>query len=93
MTTTLRNSVLLAAMAVAGCTGRVETALEQLLEARSLSADMAVNADIVVLSRRNSNVRSLALSLGQKRELTAQCEATLRALQEALAKRGFGGSR
>ena len=59
----------------------------------ALDRFMAVNADIVVLSRRNSNVRSLALSLGQKRELTAQCEDTLRALHEALAKRGFGGTR
>jgi len=46
-----------------------------------------------VLSRRNSNVRSLALSLGQKRTLTARCEETLGALQDALAKRGFGGTR
>ena len=44
---------------------------------------MGVNAEIVVLSRRNSNVRSLALSLGQKRMLTAGCEETLRALQDA----------
>jgi hypothetical protein len=62
MKTTLRSSVLLAAIAVASCAGRLETALEK-------------------------------LSLGQKRELTAQCEATLRALQQALAKRGFGGTR
>jgi hypothetical protein len=54
---------------------------------------MAVNAQIIVLSRRNSNVRSLALSLGQKRMLTAHCEDTLRALQEALAKRGFDATR
>ena len=59
----------------------------------ALDRFMAVNAEIVVLSRRNSNVRSLALSLGQKRMLTAQCEETLRALQEALAKRAFGGTR
>ena len=59
----------------------------------ALNRFMAVNAEIVVLSRRNSNVRSLALSLGQKRMLTAQCEETLRALQEALTKRAFGGTR
>jgi hypothetical protein len=53
----------------------------------------AVNAEIVVLSRRNSEVRSLALSLGQKRMLTASSDETLRALQDALAKRGFAATR
>lgn len=59
----------------------------------ALDRFMAVNAEIVMLSRRNSNVRSLALSLGQKRTLTARCEETLLALQEALATRGFVGTR
>jgi hypothetical protein len=59
----------------------------------ALDRFMAVNAELVVLSRRNSNVRSLALSLGQKRMLSAQCEDALRALREALAKRRFGGTR
>lgn len=52
-----------------------------------------LNAQIIILSRRNSNVRSLALSLGHKRTLTAACEDSLRALQNALAKRGFTGTR
>jgi rhodanese-related sulfurtransferase len=52
-----------------------------------------VNAQILELSRRNSNVRSLALSLGQKRTLTAACEASLRSLEAALAKRGFVATR
>jgi len=52
-----------------------------------------VNAQIVDLSRRNSNVRSLALSLGQKRLLTAACEESLNSLQAALAKRGFVATR
>jgi hypothetical protein len=59
----------------------------------ALDRFMRVNAEIIVLSRRNSNVRSLALSLGQKRMLTAQCDQTLRALQDSLAKRGFSGTR
>ncbi len=59
----------------------------------ALDRFMSINAEIIVLSRRNSNVRSLALSLGQKRTLTAKCEETLHALQDALAKRGFGGTR
>jgi hypothetical protein len=52
-----------------------------------------LNGQLIVLSRRNSNVRSLALSLGKKRMLTAACEESLRALQGALAKRGFVGTR
>jgi hypothetical protein len=59
----------------------------------ALDRFMGVNAEIVTLSRRNSNVRSLALSLGQKRMLAAACEEALRALQDALAKRDFGGRR
>lgn len=53
----------------------------------------ALSAQIVALSRRNSNVRSLALSLGQKRMLTAACEGSLLALHDALAKRGFTATR
>ena len=41
---------------------------------------------IIALSRKNTNVRSLALSLGRKRVVTAECEDQLRALGEALAK-------
>ena len=59
----------------------------------ALNQFMKLNADIVGLSRRNTNVRSLAMSLGQKRTLTAACEDSLRALQEALATRGFAGTR
>jgi hypothetical protein len=49
-----------------------------------------VNTQLIVLSRRNSNVHSLALSLGEKRMLTAQCEESLHAIQDALSKRTFG---
>ena len=59
----------------------------------ALESFIAVNAQIVTLSRRNSNVRSLALSLGQKRTLAAACEERLQALQDSLASRGFAGSR
>jgi hypothetical protein len=52
-----------------------------------------INTQIVTLSRRNSNVRSLALSLGRKRTLTAECEDHLSALEEALAGRELGGTR
>jgi hypothetical protein len=59
----------------------------------SLDNLLARNREILALSRRNSNVRSLSLTLGDKRRLTAQCEDTLRALDEALAKRGFVATR
>jgi Four helix bundle sensory module for signal transduction len=59
----------------------------------SLDSFLERNREILALSRRNSNVRSLSLTLGEKRRLTAQCEDSLRALSEALAKRGFVATR
>jgi hypothetical protein len=59
----------------------------------SLDGFLALNREILALSRRNSNVRSLSLTLGEKRRLTAQCEDKLRALNEALARRGFVATR
>jgi hypothetical protein len=59
----------------------------------ALDRFMGLNAQIVELSRRNTNVRSLALALGQKRTLTAGCEDRLLALQDALAKREFTATR
>ena len=59
----------------------------------ALDRFMGLNAQIIDLSRRNTNVRSLALSLGQKRTFTAACEDSLRALQDALAKREFTATR
>ena len=54
---------------------------------------MQLNAQIVALSRRNTNVRSLALSLNQKRVVTATCEAGLQSLRDLLARRSFAGTR
>ena len=54
---------------------------------------MDVNRQIIQLSRRNSNVRSVALSLNQKRTIVAACEEKLTALRAALSKRGFVGTR
>jgi len=59
----------------------------------ALDRFMGLNAQIVSLSRRNTNVRSLALSLGQTRTLAAACETSLHELQEALAKREFTATR
>jgi hypothetical protein len=65
------------------------------LEAATAALDRfaALNTEIVALSRRNTNVRSLALTLGQKQALVAACEETLRSLQAALSKRGFAATR
>ena len=51
------------------------------------------NGELIALSRRNSDVRSLALSLGRKRMITAVCDDQLRALEEALSKRGTAATR
>ena len=59
----------------------------------ALDKFMDLNLQIIALSRRNTNVRSLALSLDEKRKITTSCEESLHALQAALAKRGFTGIR
>jgi hypothetical protein len=61
--------------------------------AAALDRFMQLNAQIVALSRRNTNVRSLALALGQKRTLAASCQQDLQALQDALAQRDFKATR
>jgi len=61
--------------------------------AAALARFMDLNAQIIALSRRNTNVRSLALSLDQKRTMTVSCEERLHALQNALAKRGYSSTR
>jgi hypothetical protein len=52
-----------------------------------------ISSQIVTLSRRNSNVRSLDLSLRTKPPLAAACDDSLRALQDALAAEGSKASR
>jgi len=61
--------------------------------ADALNRFKAINAELVTLSRRNSNVRSLALSLGRKRTVTAECDDILRALEDALARHDFTATR
>lgn len=53
----------------------------------------AISAQIVELSRRNTNVVSLDLSLRRKPPLTASCDERLGALQVALAHEGFKATR
>jgi hypothetical protein len=61
--------------------------------ATALERFRSVNREIITLSRRNSEVRSLALSLGRKRTVTAECEDHLRALEESLAARQLSATR
>jgi hypothetical protein len=69
-------------------------AASKLDPARSaLESFLTVHAEILALSRRNTNVHSLALTMGQKRTLAASCEERLRELQSALAKRELGSKR
>lgn len=65
------------------------------LDAASAALDrfLSIHKEIITLSRRNSDVRSLALSLGEKRKVTAECEAHLQALEDALAKHEFTATR
>lgn len=53
----------------------------------------SLTAQIVTLSRRNSNVRSLDLALRIKPPLTAVCDDSLRGLQQALAGEGSKATR
>lgn len=54
---------------------------------------VATHDEVISLSRRNTNVRSLALTLGRKRVVVADCEAELTALQQALAGHGSEATR
>ena len=59
----------------------------------ALTRFLSVHAEIVKLSRRNSNVRSLALSLGRKRTVIAACETRLQAFETALGRHAFTATR
>lgn len=72
--------------------GIVEKA--QLTAARTAFGEFkALGDQIVTLSHRNSNVRSLDLSLRVKPPLTAACDDSLRALQQALTSEGSKATR
>ena len=63
---------------------------DALLQAKAAFSEFReVTAKVIELSRQNSNVKSLELSLGRKRKLAAQCDEILGALQEAVQNRTF----
>jgi hypothetical protein len=68
---------------------------QETLDAATAALDRfdKLSTELVALSRRNTNVKSLALSLKPKPALTAACDASLVALEADLAKRGFTGTR
>lgn len=54
---------------------------------------MATHDEVIALSRRNTNVRSLALTFGRARVVAADCVDTLRQLQDSLATHGSEATR
>jgi hypothetical protein len=50
----------------------------------AFSKFMEVHKEVIRLSRMNTNIRSLQLSLGRKRKVAAQCEEILNSLQDTV---------
>lgn len=48
---------------------------------------------VTELSRRNTNIKSMELSLNRKRKITSQCEEILSSLQNAVLSRAFKATR
>lgn len=96
--TRMEGQMLAAEQAARGALDRLrtlqpQTVSQQQAAAAALDRFVAVNREIVALSRRNTNVRSLALTLGRKRIVAAECEDQLRTLEDALAKHAFTATR
>lgn len=67
---------------------------EALLQAKAAYAEfMEVTTRVLTLSRQNSNIKSLELSLGRKRKVAAQCDEILATFQETVQKRTFKATR
>ena len=52
-----------------------------------------VTASVIQLSRQNTNIKSLELSLNRKRNITSQCDEILTSLQDAVQSRSFKATR
>ncbi len=50
----------------------------------AFSKFLEVHKEVVRLSRMNTNIKSLQLSLGRKRKIAAQCEEVLNSLQDTV---------
>lgn len=53
----------------------------------------AVTAEVIRLSRQNTNIKSFELSLGRKRNVTSQCDEILAGLQAVVGSRKFEATR
>lgn len=63
---------------------------EAIIQAKTAFAEfLAVTNQVVQLSRLNSNIKSLELSMGRKRTVAAQCDDALAALQESVQQKSF----
>jgi hypothetical protein len=71
--------------------GRHQNTLRQAQEA--FTKYMQVTASVLQLSRQNSNIKSMELSLSKKRKTTAVCDEILAALQESVQKRSVQATR
>ena len=71
-----------------------EESRDALLQAKTAFSEfMEVTAKVIKLSRQNSNIKSVELSLGRKRKVAAQCDEILAAFQEAVQNRTFRATR
>lgn len=60
------------------------------IQAKTAFAEfLTVTNQVVQLSRLNSNIKSLELSLGRKRTVAAQCDDALASLQESIQQKTF----
>jgi hypothetical protein len=93
--TSMSASIAAARKALDGLKGLLPAAGATELAAAAAALDRftSVNGEIIKLSRRNSNERSLALSLGKQRSVTAQCEDILQQLEDTLAQHHFSATR
>jgi len=77
---------------LAGIVG--EKKRDELLEAKAAFLEfIEVTDNIVKLSRQNSNIKSLELSLNKKRKIAAVCDEILAAFQENIQSRTFKATR
>lgn len=60
---------------------------------RAFDSFAAITAQVIGLSRANTNIKSFGLSLGKKRKVAAQCDEALVGMQEAVRKREFKATR
>jgi len=59
-------------------------------EAAAAYADFqAITADVIALSRQNTNIKSFELSIGRKRKVSAQCDEILASMQATARSRSF----